>query len=79
MKKTTIVFDMDGVIFDSETRQDEVNYNFILRYQMSAEEAQNRIRNGGDLAANIYVDEITANKSTGVVKSLSRGEFLQLK
>lgn len=67
------------MIFDSETKRDEVNYYFILRYQMSEEEAQNKIRNGGDLAANIYVDEITANKSTGVVKSLCRGEFLQLK
>ena len=65
-------------IFDSETKQDDVNYYFILRYQMSEEEVQNKIKNGGEPAPNIFSDKITANKSTGVVKSLYRGELLQL-
>lgn len=61
--------DGNYVIFESETRDDQDYYYFIVRYQMTDEEANKKIRDGGFPAANIYVAELLADKKTGSVIS----------
>ncbi|MCI8606236.1 MAG: hypothetical protein HFG72_05215 [Hungatella sp.] len=57
------------VIFDSEIREDNSSYYFIVRYQMTEAEAEARIKQGGMPAANIYHCEVSADKYSGIVKN----------
>ena len=57
------------MIFDSEIREDNSSYYFIVRYQMTEAEAEARIKQGGMPAANIYHCEVSADKYSGIVKN----------
>lgn len=55
------------VSFDMDDYEDDYYYEFVLRYQMSDEEAEERIEAGGFPSANTYVATIWVEKSTGIV------------
>lgn len=53
--------------FESECVETATNYEFILRYQMSDEEAFERVMNGGMVFANVYTATVFVDKTTGAV------------
>lgn len=53
----------DYIIFDNENVEDDEKIEFILRYQMSDDEAEQIIANGGFPDANVYVMTVTYYKS----------------
>ena len=55
------------VSFDFDDYEDEYYYVFILRYQMSDEEAEERIEMGGVPSANVYVTTVWVDKKSGIV------------
>ena len=59
--------DADGtfVIFDEEAKVRNGCYEFIVRWQMSAQEAEKRIREGRDVAPNLYDGTVYVNIQTG--------------
>lgn len=56
------------VISPNETTVKEGKYLFVVRWQMSDEEAARRIREGIDLAANIYAGTAIFNRRTGEIQ-----------
>lgn len=61
--------DADGtfVIFDEEAQIKNGCYEFIVRWQMSDQEAAERIREGRDVAANLYSGTVYVNIQTGAM------------
>lgn len=59
--------DADGtfVIFNEEAKIKNGCYEFIVRWQMSDQEAAERIREGRDVAANLYSGTVYVNIQTG--------------
>jgi hypothetical protein len=59
--------DADGtfVIFNEEAKIKNGCYEFIVRWQMSDQEAAERIRGGRDVAANLYSGTVYVNIQTG--------------
>ncbi|MCB7317803.1 hypothetical protein [Lacrimispora sp. 210928-DFI.3.58] len=56
------------VIFSNETTKKGDNYYFIVRWQMSEEEVQRRMREGGDISANKYAGTAIFNRRTGEIE-----------
>lgn len=63
---------------DSESEVSDKGYAFIVRYQMSDREAQERISRGGFPAANILAGQAVVDKYTGIA-SLDSGEEVDLR
>ena len=59
--------DADGtfVIFNEEAKIKNGCYEFIVRWQMSDQEAAERIKEGRDVAANLYSGTVYVNIQTG--------------
>lgn len=53
--------------FESETELQGDVYTFVLRYQISNEEAERTLADGGIPSSNIYTAEIYVDRTTGVV------------
>jgi tetratricopeptide (TPR) repeat protein len=53
--------------FYHEVEETDSTYTFILRYQLSNEEAEEMLAEGRTPAANTYVTEVKVDKSTGTV------------
>lgn len=70
--------DGNYVIMDSESAVSDKGYTFIVRYQMSDREAQERISRGGFPAANILAGQAVVDKYTGIA-SLDSGEEVDLR
>lgn len=66
------------VIFDEETTEVNGLVSYVVRYQMSDEEAEELMANGGTPAANIYVTTVTENTENGEVCD-ETGNLLPLK
>lgn len=60
--------DGTNVILMGETRTKGDNYIFIVRWQMSDEEAERRVEAGGMPAANILKGRVEFNRKTGEMK-----------
>lgn len=63
------------VIFDTETIETDSEIIFTLRYQPSDREEEEMIENGTGPLANIYVTQVSVNKSTGVATN-DNGEVI---
>ena len=66
------------VIFDEETTEENGLVSYVVRYQMSDEEAEELMADGGTPAANIYVTTVTENTENGEVCD-ETGNLLPLK
>ncbi len=55
-------------IFNGETGINDGCYEFVVRWQMSAEEMKRRLREGGDVAPNIYAGTVYFNIQTGEMR-----------
>lgn len=58
--------DGNYVVMDSESTVSAEGYTFMIRYQMSDAEAQERMSRGGSLAANVLVSVDVVDKHTGI-------------
>ncbi len=58
----------DYIIFPEETTSEGTEFYFIVRWQMSDEEAQKRLKEGRDVAANIYENTLIFNRTTGEIE-----------
>ncbi|MCD8120990.1 MAG: hypothetical protein LUE65_01965 [Clostridiales bacterium] len=56
------------IIFYDETTRIGDEYYFIVRWQMSEEEAERRLKEGRDVAANIYENTLIFNRLTGEIR-----------
>lgn len=70
--------DGNYVVFDSESSTEGNGYVFLVRYQMSDAEAQERIRRGGFPSANILVGRAVVDRDTGIAQ-LDGGTAVPLK
>ncbi len=55
------------VIFDSESYEDEINYYFVVRYQLSEEEANTMKNESRVPIVDSLVEMIKVDKYTGIV------------
>lgn len=58
--------DGDYVIFDNETEDHNMYWQMTVRYQMSEEEEEERIKNGDIPLANVYVITVDVSKKSGI-------------
>ena len=67
------LYDNDGKYSVTVEFEDSIEYQVYVRYAMSDEEAEERIKNGLSVMANVLVDTIFVNKKTGEIYNINKG------